>query len=243
MSEKHSPLDQFKVHPLIDIKLGTIDISFTNSSLFMVLAVVLITAFLALSMRRRMLVPGYLQSMAEACYQFVGNIVKDNVGHEGKKYFPFIFSIFMFVLVCNLLGMLPYSFTVTSHIIVTFALAALIFIGVTLIALIRHGLHFFSFFLPAGTPWWLAPLMIVIEVFAYLARPVSLSVRLAANMVAGHVLLKVIAGFVVAMGVWGIVPLPFIVMLTGFEIFIAILQAYIFTILACVYLNDAIHLH
>ena len=244
MAAHHSPLDQFKIHPLIPFKLAGVDVSFTNSSLFMMVVTSIITLFFVLAMRRASLVPGRFQSMAEVGYQFVASTVKDNVGAEGRKYFPFIFSLFMFVLVGNLMGMLPYSFTVTSHIIVTFALAALIFIGVTLIALFRHGAHFFSYFLPSGTPIFLAPLIIVIELFAYLARPVSLSVRLAANMMAGHILLKVIAGFIIAMGLaWGWVPIPFVVMLTGFEIFIAILQAYIFTILTCVYLNDAIHLH
>jgi F-type H+-transporting ATPase subunit a len=244
MAEQHSPLHQFEIHKLIPMEVAGIDISFTNSSLFMVLTTLIISSFFILAMRNRTLVPGRLQGLAESCYQFVATIVKENVGAEGRQYFPFIFSMFMFILVGNLLGMLPYSFTITSHIIVTFALAIVIFLGVTLIAFARHGLHFLSFFLPAGTPWWLAPLMIVIELFAYLARPVSLSVRLAANMVAGHILLKVIAGFVVAMGLlWGWVPVPFMVILTGFEIFIALLQAYIFTILTCVYLNDAIHMH
>ncbi|NDA91594.1 MAG: ATP synthase F0 subunit A, partial [Alphaproteobacteria bacterium] len=152
--------------------------------------------------------------------------------------------LFMFIMVCNLFGMIPYGFTVTSHISITFALAMMVFLLVTLLGFILHGFHFFSLFLPAGTPWWLAPLMILIELFAYLARPVSLSLRLAANMVAGHVLLKVIAGFIVSMAFYlKIFPIPFISVLIGFEIFVAILQAYIFTILSCVYLNDAINLH
>lgn len=245
MAEKHSPLHQFEIYPIIKIPpVAGIDISFTNSSLFMVLTVIAIVSFLMLAMRQRTLVPGRLQSMAEICYQFVGTTLKETVGVEGLKYFPFIFTLFMFILFANLLGMLPYSFTVTSHIAVTFALAIFIFVAITVIGFMRHGLHFFSLFLPSGTPLWLAPLMIVIELFAYCARPISLSLRLAANMMAGHVLLKVIAGFVVAMGVWqGIIPIPFIMMLTGFEIFIAALQAYIFTILVCVYLNDAIHMH
>lgn len=244
MAEKHSPLHQFEIHPLIPIEVAGLDISFTNSALLMVSAVVATIVFLTLAMRDRLLVPSRLQSMAEIFYQFIGTTLKDTVGLEGIKYFPFIFAMFMFILVCNLLGMLPYSFTVTSHIAVTFALAIFIFIAITVIGFIRHGLHFLSLFLPAGTPWWLAPLMVVIELFAYCARPVSLSLRLAANMVAGHVLLKVIAGFVVAMGFWqGIIPIPLIMVLTGFEIFIAVLQAYIFTILVCVYLNDAIHMH
>jgi F-type H+-transporting ATPase subunit a len=244
MAEQHSPLHQFEIHKLIELDVAGIDISFTNSSLFMLLITALVSSFFILAMKGRTLIPGRVQAMAEGCYQFVATIVKENVGSEGRKYFPFIFSLFMFVLMGNLLGMMPYGFTVTSHIIVTFALAIVVFLGVTTIAFIRHGTHFFAYFLPKGTPWWLAPLMVVIELFAYLARPVSLSIRLAANMMAGHILLKVLAGFVVAMGVvWGWVPMPFIVALTGFEIFVAILQAYIFTILTCVYLNDAIHLH
>lgn len=243
MANEHSPLHQFEVYPLFKWSVSGIDVSFTNASLFMVLSVVLLTSFLHFATRRRLLIPGRLQSLAEIFYQFVGNIVKDNIGNEGKKFFPFIFSLFMFVLFANLLGMIPYSFTVTSHIVVTFALAIVTFTGVTAIGFIRHGVHFFSFFLPKGTPLWLVPLMFVIELFAYLARPFSLSIRLAANMVAGHILLKVIAGFVVAMGIWGVLPIPLMVILIGFEFFIAALQAYIFTILTCVYLNDAIHLH
>lgn len=244
-AEKHSPLAQFEITPLIKLPpLFGYDISFSNSSLFMVLAVLGVVLFLSLSMRGRALVPGRWQSVAELSYQFIANLVRDNVGHEGKQYFPLIFSLFLFILFSNLLGMMPYSFTVTSHIIVTFAMAAFIFVGVTIIALVKHGFKFFGFFLPHGTPWVMAPLMIVIELFAYLARPVSLSVRLAANMMAGHTMLKVIAGFVILMGVkffW--LPLTFLIVLTGFEIFVAVLQAYIFTILTCVYLNDAIHLH
>jgi F-type H+-transporting ATPase subunit a len=171
-------------------------------------------------------------------------MLQQNVGPKGKKFVPLMFTLFMFILTCNLFGMIPYSFTVTSHISITFALAMMVFLLVTLLGFYLHGFHFFSLFLPAGTPWWLAPLMVVIELFAYLARPVSLSLRLAANMVAGHVLLKVVAGFVVSMAIYlKFLPIPFIVVLIGFEIFVAILQAYIFTILSCVYLNDAINLH
>jgi len=240
---EHNPLSQFEITPWVPLHIGGIDISFTNSACTMIVCVVLICLWLIGSMRSRALVPGRAQGAAELSYQFVAGMVKDAVGSEGRRYFPFIFSVFIFILFSNMMGMVPYVFTTTSHIVVTFAMATLIFLGVTVIALIRHKHAFFSFFLPHGTPWWLAPLMIIIELFAYLARPVSLSIRLAANMTAGHVLLKVIAAFVVAMGVWGFIPIPFIVVLTAFEIFIAILQAYIFTILTCVYLNDAIHLH
>ena len=244
MAAGHNPLDQFKIHYFTNFpEVAGMNLNFTNSALFMVLALGLVAAFMSLSMRGRALVPGRWQSMAEMSYEFVANMVRDNVGSEGRKYFPFIFTLFMFIVALNVLGLMPYSFTATSHIAVTFALAAFIFLAVTFIAIYRHGLKFFGFFLPHGTPWWLAPLMIFIELFAYLASPISLSVRLGANMMAGHTMLKVIAGFVTAMGVFGIVPLAFLMVLSGFELFVAILQAYIFTVLTCVYLNDSIHLH
>ncbi|HAD86317.1 MAG TPA: F0F1 ATP synthase subunit A, partial [Rhodospirillaceae bacterium] len=199
--------------------------------------------FLILAMRRAALVPGRWQSMAELSYVFVANVMKDTVGSEGRKYFPFIFTVFMFILFGNLLGMLPYSFTFTSHIIVTFTIAAVIFIGVTMIALAKHKMHFFSFFMPPGVPMLLAPLLVPIEIISYLSRPISLSVRLFANMLAGHTLLKVFAGFIVSLGVFGIAPWAFVVALTGLEIVIAFLQAFVFTMLTCLYLNDALHLH
>jgi F-type H+-transporting ATPase subunit a len=170
-------------------------------------------------------------------------MVRSTVGTEGKAFFPLIFSLFMFIAACNLLGMIPYSFTVTSHIIVTFALAIFIFLTVMVVSIYKNGFKFFRHFCPEGTPLFIAPLLIVIEIFAYLARPISLSLRLAANMMAGHVLLKVIAGLTSQLGIFFFVPLGFIAMMTGFEIFVALLQAYIFTILTCVYLNDAIHMH
>lgn len=243
--ESHNPLHQFAIRYYTDMPdiLG-MNLNFSNSALFMVISAATILAFLAIGMKNRALVPGRLQSMAEISYEMVANMLRDNVGSEGRQYFPFIFTTFMFVLTCNLMGMMPYSFTVTSHIAVTFALAMVIFLGVTLIALIKHGTHFFGFFLPHGTPWWMAPLMIFIELFAYIARPISLSIRLAANMMAGHTMLKVIAGFILSLGfLLGWAPIALLVVLTGFEIFVAILQAYIFTVLTCVYLNDAIHLH
>ncbi|MAR56119.1 MAG: F0F1 ATP synthase subunit A [Rickettsiales bacterium] len=240
------PLHQFEVQSLIQLPpLAGYNIDFTNASLFMMIAVVATVLLMQLGMRGRALVPGRWQSIVELSYGFVANTVKDNVGSQGRPYFPFIFTLFMFILMCNLLGMVPYSFTVTSHIIVTFVLAAFIFVGVTVVAIMKHGLgKFLGFFLPQGTPWWMAPMMYLIELFSYLARPVSLSVRLTANMMAGHTMLKVIAGFVVALGIiGGWAPLALLVILTGFEIFVAILQAYIFTVLTCVYLNDALHLH
>lgn len=239
-----SPLEQFVVKPMQELYFAGYDISFSNASLAMVISMVGVVAFLGLGMRRAALVPGRWQSMAEMSYLFVANQVRDMTGPEGMRYFPMVFTLFMFVLFGNLLGMVPGAFTFTSHIIVTFALAAFIFVSLTLLALFRHGLHFFSLFLPSGTPMAIAPIMVIIEIFSYLSRPVSLSVRLSANMLAGHTMLKIMAGFVISLGLMlGWAPLALIVVLTGFELFVAFLQAYIFTVLICVYLNDAIHLH
>ena len=246
----HSPVEQFTIKTLFAFKLLGFDIAFTNSALFMVLAVVLSTALLTYAMRPAAMVPGRLQNVAEMMFEFVADMVRSNVGSEGRRYFPFIFSIFVFVLFTNMLGLIPYSYTVTSQIVVTFAMAATIFIGVTLVGLIKHGFHFFSFFVPAGAPKPLIPFLIVIEVISYFVRPVSLSVRLFANMLAGHTMLKVFAGLAVMLtsagGVFmGISVLPLLanIGLTGLEILVAALQAYVFTILTCMYLNDALHLH
>ena len=240
----HSPLEQFTVKTLIRLpEIGGYNIDFTNASLFMMLATLCAYGFLAVGMRGATMVPNRFQSVVEMTYEFIAATVRDNVGAKGRPYFPFIFSLFMFILMCNLLGMIPYSFTPTSHIIVTFVLASIVFVGVTLLAFIKHGTKFLMFFLPEGTPGWMAPMMYLIELFAYLARPVSLSIRLAANIMAGHTMLKVIASFVIMLGIAGVVPLALLVVLTGFEVGIAILQAYIFTVLTCVYLHDALHLH
>ncbi|MDP7101384.1 MAG: F0F1 ATP synthase subunit A, partial [Rhodospirillales bacterium] len=193
--------------------------------------------------RPRAGIPGRWQLLAELCYQFIAKMVNDNIGKEGHPYFPFIFTIFVFVLFGNFIGMLPYSFTFTSHIAVTLTMALVIFSLVTVIAFIKHGFHFFSFFLPAGVPIVLSPLMIAIEVISYFTRPLSLSIRLFANMMAGHTLLKVVGGFVVPLGIFGVVPVAGLVAVTGLEFLIAFLQAYIFTILTCIYINDAINLH
>ena len=241
--EKHSPLEQFEITPFIHFKTGSVDLAFTNSSLAMVITVAAITLFLTLTVNTRSIIPSRMQLMSEMSYNFIAQLLNDTIGNQGKKYFPFIFSIFMFVLIGNMVGMIPYSFTFTSHIIVTFALAAVVFIGVTVLGFIKHGLHFFSFFIIPGLPWYMLPILLPIEVISYLSRPISLSVRLFANMLAGHTLLKVFAGFVVPLGLVGILPLAFIVALTGLEILIAFLQAYVFAILTCLYINDAIHLH
>jgi F-type H+-transporting ATPase subunit a len=239
----HNPLEQFIIQTWIPLKIGGLDASFTNSSAYMLLAVIVTSVLMILAVRPRAGVPGRWQLLAELSYQFIAKMVSDNIGKEGRTYFPLIFSIFMFVLFGNLLGMIPYSFTFTSHIAVTLTMALLIFILVTVIAFIKHGFKFFSFFLPAGVPIVLAPLMIAIEVISYFTRPFSLSVRLFANMMAGHTLLKVIGGFVVPLGIFGIVPIAGLVAVMGLEFLIAFLQAYIFTILTCIYINDAIHLH
>ncbi len=244
MAEGHSPLSQFEVKTLIPLpSVGGYNIDFTNSSMFMVLAVIGVYVFLYAGMSGRALVPGRWQSMVEMTYEFIAGMVRENVGTQGKAYFPFIFTLFMFVLFCNLLGMIPYSFTATSHIIVTFALAMMVFLGVTLIGFAKHGIKFLKLFCPEGVPVFMAPIIIPIELLSYLSRPISLSMRLAVNMMAGHTLLKVIAMFVMMMGVAGVVPLVVLVGLTGFEVFVALLQAYVFTVLTCVYLNDSIHLH
>ncbi|MFQ5955419.1 MAG: F0F1 ATP synthase subunit A [Kiloniellales bacterium] len=242
--EKHGPLDQFEIHRLVPIEPGGLDLSFTNSSSFMVVGVVLVSLFMILGMRRRALVPGRWQCLVELSYEFIAGLVRDTVGAEGRRYLPIVFTIFMFVLAANTLGMVPYSFTVTSHIIVTFTMALCVFIAVTVLGFVRHGLHFASFFVPPGLPVYLWPLLIPIEVISYLSRPISLSVRLFANMLAGHTLMKVFAGFVPALGLaFGALPLAFVVALTGLEFLIAFLQAYVFAILTCIYINDAVHLH
>lgn len=246
----HSPVEQFTIKVLYDLSLFGFDISFTNSALFMVLAVLVSTIFLVAAMRPAAVVPGRMQAAAEMMYEFIADMVRANVGSEGRPYFPFIFTLFVFVLFSNLMGMLPYSYTTTSQIIVTFGMASFIFLAVTLIGLVKHGLHFFSFFVPAGAPKPLYPLIILIEVVSYFVRPVSLSVRLFANMLAGHTMLKVFAGLAVMMaGAGGVtaagslLPLLAIIGLTGLEFLVAALQAYVFTILTCMYLNDALHLH
>ena len=239
-----SPLAQFEIKTLIPLNIGEYDISFTNSALFMGFTVLAVMFFMTAGMRKGTLVPGRWQLCVEMCYEFVANMLHDAAGRDARKYFPFVFALFMFILFANLIGMVPYfGFTFTSHIAVTFAMAAFVFIGVTLIGLTKHGFKFFKLFVPEGAPLALMPLLIVIEMVSYLSRPISLSVRLFANMVAGHTMLKVFGGFVVALGVLGVVPFAFIVALTGLELLVACLQAYVFTILTCMYLNDALHLH
>ncbi len=241
-------LSQFELSPVLGM-VGQA-VGFSQANLFMVIAVLLTMGLLVYGMRQRAIVPGRLQSLAETSYEFVHELVTGQVGDEGKRFFPFVFALFMFVLFGNLLGMLPYAFTFTSHIAVTFALALIVFVLITVVAISIHGMHFFSYFFPEGAPKILAPLIIPIEVISYFSRPVSLSVRLFANMVAGHVMLKVFATFVVLMGSAGAVgifgavaPLAVNVALVGFEFLVAFLQAYVFAILTSIYLHDAVHLH
>lgn len=238
-----NPLEQFRIDRLIPLEAAGTDISFTNSSLYMVIVVAAISIFMIFGARRKALVPGRWQSMVELSYELVAGMIRDTVGPEAKRYFPFVFSLFMFILVSNLAGMIPGTFTVTSHIIVTFALSGFIFLAVTLIGFAKHGLGYLKLFAPEGASPILLVILVPIEIISYFIRPVSLSVRLFANMMAGHTMLKVFAGFVISLGAFGIFPLAFMVALTGLEIIVAILQAYIFSILTCIYLNDAIHLH
>lgn len=237
------PLHQFEIHTIMPLQIGGMDVSFTNSSLFMAAAVLATTLFLVGGMMNAKQIPGRWQGLVEMTYEFVAGLLHDNVGSKGRAYFPLIFTVFMFILMGNLLGMIPYTFTYTSHIIVTFGLAAFVFTTVTIIGFVKHGLHFFSLFFPKGAPIFMAPVIIPIEILSYLSRPVSLSVRLFANMMAGHTMLKVFAGFTVALGVFGVAPLVVNTALTAFEVMVAILQAYVFTILSCIYLHDAVHLH
>ncbi len=246
----HGPLEQFEIKEIIPILVGDWNFSFTNSSLWMLIAVGTVAMLFLAGTRTGSLVPGRWQMALEMTYGFIGNMIRENVGSAGFRYFPFIFTLFVFILFGNLLGMIPYSFTYTSHIIVTFTMAGVVFMGVTMIGFARHGLRFLSFFVPSGVPGWLIPLMVTIEVISYFVRPVSLSLRLFANMMAGHTMLKVFGGFVtLLLGSGGVIallapaPLALVVALTGFEILVATIQAYVFAVLSCLYLNDALHLH
>jgi len=240
-----NPMHQFEVYRVgPEINLGGINLSFTNASLFMIISSLTILLLLFFGTRKKLLVPSKMQLVVEMSYTFIAKMINDTAGSNAKPFFPFIFTLFMFVLFCNMIGMLPYSFTVTSHIIVTFMLAALVFIGVTIIGFMKHGIKYLELFVPRGVPIVLLPLIVVIEIISYLSRPVSLSVRLFANMMAGHTMLKVFGGFVISLGLLGgWLPLGFSVALTGLEILVAFLQAYVFAILTCIYLNDALNLH
>lgn len=237
------PLHQFEIHKIMPLEIAGVDASFTNSSLFMVIGVVLFSAFMMLAMGRRTVVPGRMQSVAEIFYEFIANMVKEIAGADARPYFPFVFSLFMFILMGNVLGLLPFSFTYTSHIIVTFTLAMIVFVLMWVVGFYRHGLKFVTLFIPPGCPAIMAPLLVPIELFAFFVRPISLSIRLFANMMAGHIMLKVFAGFAVTMGLFGVVPMLVTASLIGFELLVAGLQAYIFALLTCVYLHDSVYMH
>jgi F-type H+-transporting ATPase subunit a len=244
----HGPIHQFQIFKIVPIEIGGLDFSFTNSSLFMFVAVLLAAGFLYFATASRSLIPGRAQSVAEMSYEFIANMLREGAGSSGMKFFPLVFTLFMFVLAANLLGMFPYFFTVTSQIIVTFALSILVIAIVVFYGFYKHGFGFLKLFVPSGVPVVLMPLVVAIEVISFLARPVSLSVRLFANMLAGHITLKVFAGFVVSLGALGalgiggaILPLIMTVALTALEFLVAFLQAYVFAVLTCMYLNDALH--
>ncbi|GAU81011.1 MULTISPECIES: F0F1 ATP synthase subunit A [unclassified Bosea (in: a-proteobacteria)] len=241
------PIHQFEIKPILGLRPFGLDLSFTNASLFMVVAVAVISAIMIYGSSQRATVPGRLQSLAEMLYEFVASTITGVMGRDGMRFFPFVFSLFMFVLTANMLGMVPGSFTVTSQIIVTAAFAFLVITVVLVYGIMKHGSHFFGLFVPSGVPGWLLPFMVLIEAVSFMSRPISLSLRLFGNMLAGHIALKVFGGFVVALTGAGIyatlAPLPLFlaVALTALEFLVAFLQAYVFTILTCVYLNDALH--
>lgn len=244
------PINQFQIINLFPLgKFGNAEIFFTNSALFMVLAVIVLTGFLVIGTAGGKAVPTRLQSAAELTYEFVADMLRSTAGHEGMKFFPYVFTIFMFVLLLNVFGLIPYGFTVTSHIIITATLALMVFFTVLGYGLFRHGLHFFNLFVPKGVPIYILPMIVAIEILSFISRPISHSVRLFANMLAGHIALQVFAGFIILLGgalgavgwIGGVLPFAMIVALFALELLVAFLQAYVFAILTCIYLNDAIH--
>jgi len=238
-----NPLEQFTIERLVPLHIGKIDVSFTNSALMMIVVVVLVTALVVLSTRKAALVPGRWQSVTELIYEFVVDMVDTNAGHGGREYFPFIFTLFMFILGANLIGLIPFGFTVTSHIVVTFALALVVFLGVTVIGVVRHGFHFVSLFVPHGVPLPLLVILVPIEILSYFIRPFTLAIRLFANMLAGHTMLAIFGGFAASIGLAAILPVAIDTALVALELLVAVLQAYVFAILTCLYLHDALHLH
>ena len=244
------PIHQFNINTLFTIgHIGGQTIAFTNSSAYMLLSVAVIYLLAVVGMRGRQLVPGRFQSAAELSYEFVASMIRSTVGAEGMKFFPLVFSLFMFILVSNLVGIIPYTFTVASHIIVTATFALLVFFTVLMYGFYKNGLKFFKIFVPSGVPIYILPLVVAIEIISFFSRPLSHSVRLFANMLAGHITLKVFAGFVAMLGtslgaigwIGGMLPLALTVALTALELLVAFLQAYVFAILTCIYLNDALH--
>ena len=245
-----NPIEQFVIENKVQLAIGNVDISFTNSAMWMVIAFVVSVVFLSMASSKKSIVPGRMQAVGEMLYMFIANMVRDTIGSKGARYFPFVFTLFVFVLMGNLLGLLPYAFTYTSHLAVTGGLALLIFMMVVLFGLFNHGLKFFTLFAPAGVPWFIYPVLVPIEVISFFVRPLTLSVRLFANMMAGHIMLKVVASFAIgaaSMGAGftflGIFPVFINTMLMAFELLVAFIQAYVFAILTCVYLKDTVELH
>ena len=244
-----NPVEQFEIKNLVPmLHMGGHEFAFTNSAAFMLVIVGAVSALLIGATAPRAVVPGRLQSVAELSYEFVANTLRNSTGTEGMRFFPFVFTLFMFVLFANIIGLIPYSFTVTSQLIVTATLALLVFFIVVGYGFWKNGLHFFNLFVPKGVPVYILPAIVVIEVLSFVSRPVSHSVRLFANMLAGHITLQVFAGFIIMLAGLGVLgwfgaALPFlmVVMLTALELLVAFLQAYVFAILTCIYLNDAIH--
>ncbi|MDO5386708.1 MAG: F0F1 ATP synthase subunit A [Pseudomonadota bacterium] len=243
MTALSNPMEQFTVKPIIPLEFKGIDISFTNSALCMVIAVVASTLLLGLCIRKRSIIPTAAQSIPESLYSFISSLIKENVGREGMKYFSFIFSLFLFVAFGNLIGLFPYAFTYTSHLAAVGGLSVIALLFNVCIGIKKKKLGFLRTFLPRGIPLALAPLIIPIEMISYLSKPFSLTVRLVANMTVGHIMLKIIAGFILALGIGGIIPFAFDACIIVFEIFIALLQAFIYTVLSCIYLGDALHEH
>jgi F-type H+-transporting ATPase subunit a len=248
MAVKMDPIHQFELKPIFRLgHIGNTEIAFTNASLFMIAAVAIIAILMLLATQKRSLVPGRLQSLVEMSYEFIASTVRSSAGEEGMRFFPLVFTLFMFILILNLFGMVPYGFTVTSHIIVTFALAAIVILTVIIYGIMSHGAHFFGLFVPSGVHPIMLVILVPIEVISFISRPISLSVRLFANMLAGHIALKIFAGFVATLltaGVWSILsplPLALSVALTALEVLVAVLQAYVFATLTAIYLNDALH--
>jgi ATP synthase subunit 6 len=246
----YSPLEQFQIISIFDFKFGNVILSFTNSTLFLLLSIFVIVSLVHFSTLHATIIPNRWQSIVELIFEFTVSMVNENIGKKGIKYFPLVFTIFILILICNLLGMVPYTFTVTSHLIVTFGLALMMWIGITIIGFVKHGINFFSFFAPPGAPLALAPLLVIIELISYFFRSLSLSIRLFANMMAGHTLFKIVSGFafiIINYSIFcyaiGILPMGILFGFTFLEIGVAILQAYVFTILICIYLNDSIYLH
>ncbi len=244
------PLHQFVIEPWIPLEVGGVDLSFTNSSFWMAVAVVSSLGFFLAAANKKGLVPDRVQIFGEMFYNFVAGMIRTNLGPKGQEFFSFVFTVFVIVLMGNVLGLLPFSFTYTSHVAVTGALSLLIFSIVIALGLMRHKLAFFSLFCPAGTPWWITPLIIPIEIISFISRPVTLALRLFINMMVGHLMLKVIAGFSIMMvgaGIGGVIgsifPMAFNVLMIGFEAFIALIQAYVFALLTCIYLKDTLELH